>query len=51
MTNHSTRTQVEQSIAAKQACRPKVDSQGRPVGEPVAHTYGPDGRLIETEPK
>lgn len=37
---------IRESIAAKQAKRPKVDAQGHRIGEPVTYEYDAHGNLI-----
>ena len=45
---------IRESIAAKQATRPKVDAQGRPLDEPKLYRYDRFGQLVgpvdETDP-
>jgi len=37
---------VMRSIAAKAALRPKVDANGRPIGDLPTYTYDQDGKLV-----
>jgi hypothetical protein len=41
---------IELRIAAAQAARPSVDSQGRPKGKPTTYTYDATGKLVTAEP-
>ena len=40
----------ERRIAAAQAARQRVDSQGKPKGKLTKFVYGPDGLLVSAEP-
>jgi hypothetical protein len=37
---------IRESIAAKQANRPRVDNQGKPIGTPTTYQYDNTGRMI-----
>jgi hypothetical protein len=51
MTNHSNQAQAQRRIAAAQAARVPVDSQGRPTGPPTAYTYDDErGLLVDAAP-
>ncbi len=50
MTNLSNEAQAERRIAAAQAHRTPVDSQGRPIGKRSTFTYDEGGRLVSVTP-
>jgi len=45
-----TPVQHARRIAAAQAARVPVDSQGRPTGKPTAYTYDERGLLVSAKP-
>jgi hypothetical protein len=50
MTEQERRVDKERRIAAAQAARPRVDSQGRPTTEPTKYTYDDRGLLVTAVP-